>query len=185
MAFSFISAIIAIAALGVANVARKDAAKASESNLTVATQAWLGQYLSGVTSWAEEVVHTMSEARHIALSARKSQRQPDFGQIPARLSALLDRGRWYFPNVEHEEYGLYKDPAYRGVRQDILERLFEAYSLVSDGASNSNVDTLLFDQQRQFVSWIQLRLDPRKRDESAAQILAMYDTAARMRTKMP
>ncbi|APD12627.1 hypothetical protein [Pandoraea sputorum] len=179
------SAIIAIAALWVANVARKDAAKASESSLTVATQAWLDQYLSGVTRWAEDVVHAMSEARHIALFARKAQRQPDFGDIPTRLSALLDRGRWYFPNMEHEEYGVQKPHAYRGIRQDILECVFEAYSLVSAEASNFDLEALLFDEQCKFVSWIQLRLDPRQRDEAATQILAMYDTADRMRTKTP
>src|SRR5438105_131840 len=48
----------------------------------------------------------------------------------AKLSATIDKGRLYFPNLAHDSFGVDKEPAYRGHRQAILDRLVEIYDLV-------------------------------------------------------
>src|SRR3546814_5379018 len=52
--------------------------------------------------------------------------------ILARLSALLDSGRWYFPNRHAEQIGSHKPAAYRGLRQPVLDAIFAAYDCIRD-----------------------------------------------------
>jgi hypothetical protein len=50
----------------------------------------------------------------------------------ARLSAMIDKGRLFFPNFSHDVVGTDKPLAFRGHRQAILDRLVEIYDLIKD-----------------------------------------------------
>jgi hypothetical protein len=83
---------------------------------------------------------------------------------------MIDRGRWFFPNLKTEEIGQTKERAFRGYRQDALNSLVEAYNVVtaldySDGTKNRPLRQQLVDAKRIFVSEIQGLLDPAERDE--------------------
>src|SRR5262249_40843341 len=45
----------------------------------------------------------------------------------ADLSATIDKGRMYFPNVQKDVHGKHKDSAFRGYRRPILDALADAY----------------------------------------------------------
>ncbi|MGE4221223.1 MAG: hypothetical protein AB7G39_17400 [Alphaproteobacteria bacterium] len=95
---------------------------------------WIDQYFSSVRVWADQVCCAISEAIHIAEHPLlESERKLD---VLIRLSAFIDTGRWYFPNVMPDQYGINKDPAYRGIRQDVLDAIIDAYDcLKSDNAN--------------------------------------------------
>jgi hypothetical protein len=49
-------------------------------------------------------------------------------RIAQRLSSLMDRGRFIFPNTMINEYGSDKMPGFKGYRSMELNRIFSAYS---------------------------------------------------------
>lgn len=69
----------------------------------------------------------------------------------ARLSALIEQGRFYFPNVRVNEFGGDKPPAYRGYRNlalDFLVALFNLHSKPAAAATDQHAERL----QRMFTS---------------------------------
>ena len=99
-----------------------------------------------------------------------------------KLSSAIDRGRWFFPNQWNDEIGLHKEPAYRGLRQPILDHLVAAYDLVknmkaaTDGASVSD----LVHYQRCFVSEVQQVLNPRRRNEEVERVNKQFTISEKL-----
>jgi hypothetical protein len=52
-----------------------------------------------------------------------------------KLSALIDRGRWYFPNEPSEGSQEGKPSAYQGRRRAVIQGLAEAYRLAEAPAA--------------------------------------------------
>ena len=98
-----------------------------------------------------------------------------------RLSSLIDTGRWYFPNQWTDDYGTHKEPAYRGMRQPVLDYVVEAYDLLKDSHSTESLRAELIAAQREFVSHIQEVLDPRKREQEIKKILVEFEASERLR----
>ena len=122
--------------------------------------------------WAAEVVSTMSEASFACeLDPAQMPQHAFFNlrhELRWRLSALIDRGRWYFPNLKEEEQGADKPPAYRGYRQQALTCIVDVLSVVTaldyrSPASNHGARSRSVLAKRDFTSEIQLVLDPRGR----------------------
>ena len=122
--------------------------------------------------WADEVIERLSDAQRLCrdmddglvsgdgfLQARSETR--------TRLSALLDRGRLFFPNTQaEEEQG--KAAAFQGKRQKALNAIFAAYRIVSDlsregGSPPRDAVLALVEEKRLFVSEVFLHIDPRRR----------------------
>jgi hypothetical protein len=85
-----------------------------------------------------------------------------------QLSAVIDKGRMYFPNFSHDTIGTEKPSAYRGKRQAILDRLVEFYDMIRDldPASPAAIEAVRHDlmiKKREFVSQAQSAVDPRRR----------------------
>ena len=175
-------AVVAHRASKEADKCQKEAAELSAKNTellerqhNLELRSWTDQHFSSVREWANEVCCSISEAIHIAGST-DSERQLS---IQIRLSALIDTGRWYFPNQWKDDYGTHKEPAYRGIRQPVLDCVVEAYRLV--GEAKVEKDKLVA-VQREFVSHIQEALDPRKREEEIRRILREYEQSERLRS---
>jgi hypothetical protein len=91
-------------------------------------------------------------------------------KIRTSLSSMIDRGKWFFPNLKAEEIGQTKEKAYRGYRQEILNSLVAAYNLMTaldyqDGTKNRPLRQQIVDAKRVFVSEIQEVLAPAERDK--------------------
>jgi hypothetical protein len=87
-------------------------------------------------------------------------------QLRMRISSLIDRGRWFFPNLRHEVFGAHKEVAFRGFRHKVLDSLVGACRLVEQmdyqvQANNGSVREGLLCDTRSFVSTTQEVLDHR------------------------
>lgn len=140
---------------------------------------WTDQHFGGVRAWAAEVCHAISEATHLASCSQDEWERKDVVLI--KLSALIDTGRWYFPNHWAEDYGTHKEPAYRGVRQEILDCVVGAYDLLSKESLTVRDRKNFTAYQREFVSRIQEILDPRMRDKEIGRVLSEFEVADRLR----
>lgn len=91
----------------------------------------------------------------------------EFVRLRSRLSALIDEGRLYFPNVQDPFKGAKKDAAYQGHRQPILDTLVYVYDRLKSIADETNAAgrrekiSALNQLRRRFVSEVQGTIDPR------------------------
>jgi hypothetical protein len=140
------------------------------------------QYFSGLLSWANDVVTAMSDAISLCYLDPKRLQNGEFFYkrhlLYSRLSALLDQGRWFFPNLQHLEHGQDKEKAFRGIRQEVLNTIEAALRLVKelnyvDQAPNRDKTSELVKGKRAFVSEVQQILDPRRRDSEFEQLMQM------------
>lgn len=112
-------------------------------------------------NWANRVVVAMAEAYHLT-------GKTDTHALATNLSALIDEGRWFFPNIGKKETDHEKPGAYRGTRQAVLDHIVAVYDAV---VAMPNADPQAWQQQmasvhearRHFVSEIQHAVDPRRR----------------------
>lgn len=194
-----ISGLAALAAIFAGLEARKAASKAAETALIAQEQAnqlqaldWTTQYFADVRRWGDEVTDAISAAIHLFYIVDKQQRASDWNNVRARLSALADRGRWYFPNDLERQYGLEKPPAYRGRRREILDHIVDAYDAVpmapgfyeiggdnNDSTTSDSYDVLVR-CQRAFVSEVQTVLNPRHREEQRKVVEQHFDLSDKM-----
>src|SRR5207237_621471 len=67
------------------------------------------KYFEDLHKWAEELTDLLSEAVHLCeLDPAKVVGESFFDRrhrIRTALSSMIDRGRWFFPNVDSEKYG--------------------------------------------------------------------------------
>lgn len=167
---------IALAALVIAAYERRQANKAEaqrqlleKRNAELVERAWADSHFQAVQRWAEEVCHTISESRHLVGrgDAFASQRIRQM----ARLSSLIDTGRWYFPNTHSDIVGSEKELAFRGLRQPVLDYVVYAYRALESDWAEAAIREELVSCQRQFVSDIQRVIDPRRRENEIEQYL--------------
>lgn len=125
------------------------------------------QYEDNIRIWAERTVDITGHLVEL-LSDRSSETAFPSAKEPllGDLRCQIDKGRWYFPNTHTEQKGASKHSAYRGIRQPIIDHLVQVYFAVTsaDWATRASVRDAVEDLHRQFVSEIQHRLDPSKRD---------------------
>jgi hypothetical protein len=133
----------------------------------LAHQAWTDDYFRDITNWAGQVCHAISRAIHLVGVNDDHARR----EVLVELSASIDMGRWYFPNQDHDSLMIEKEPAYRGVRQPILDWIVTAYDICHKESRSAQPHATLVGCQRQFVSAIQEVLDPRSRDSAIKRVL--------------
>lgn len=155
---------------------------AQNSNVLNANS-WLDQYLNNVRIWADEACDSISIAVH-AVQANGTRREELLHTALCKLSSLIDRGRWFFPNQWSEEYGQHKEPAYHGIRQPILDYLVEAYRSTQALIDNNDEEiSYLLHSQRLFVSEVQNVLDPRRRSREIERIIYQFNISEKLRSR--
>lgn len=120
---------------------------------------------SDIIRWSEACVHILAEIQGFVALPSASDRVERRHQLLARLSALIDHGRLFFPNHQPDGKGAEKPAAYQGYRQKILTVLVSAYNLldcVKTPADGERVITKLIELRRSFISEAQLAIDPRR-----------------------
>ena len=133
--------------------------------------------------WGNEVIVVMAEAGALATGEAQlsehafSTRQCD---VAARLSALGDRGRLFFPNYHPETKGAEKEGAYQGHRPPILFAVIVAHYQVKmlrhgDTRTGRLSADFLFQLRRLFVSELQAFLDPNHRNSLVERASQMDD----------
>lgn len=131
--------------------------------LRVADRAARNDVLAQVRDWGGEVIEALSEAVGLCCldptSLPKGELFIRRSALICRVSALLDRGRLFFPNT-YREYGGHKPRAYRGIRPQILDLLALSHELTKSIDYITGVDRNLRRSafvrlKREFVSAIQ------------------------------
>lgn len=142
--------------------------RATKKQYQLDAMAFTSSWYTDLRAWASEVVDVLSETAEWCDNNHKSKNQRDEALLVCRyrLSALIDRGRFFFPNEYHEEYGLHKPEAYRGFRHPTLDYLVGAYQIINDPAlveefGFSDKKSALIKLKRGFVSGVQDALKPR------------------------
>ncbi len=137
---------------------------------------WAGPYFDSVLRWADQACRELALAIHLAESAPEPSRekQQKFSEIRASLAHLIDTGRWYFPNATNPDDPIDRDhpPAYRGLRHPALDLLVAARELV--GKTDPIGIAALVRAKREFVSHIQILVNPRQREEGIASVLQRF-----------
>jgi hypothetical protein len=183
---AIVSAVAAFKSSRDANKYQKEAARHNKESAGLLADGhqlklkeWIDQYFNSVRSWAEQVCLAISEAAHIVEDSDISSEHKR--PVLVRLSSLIDTGRWYFPNQWAEDHGTHKEPAYRGVRQPVLDCVVGAYDLLRGAQAHEVRKADLIAVQREFVSHIQAVLDPRKREQEVMRIITEFEVSERLR----
>lgn len=151
---------------------------AAAASVIINLRAQRRQYFAEMRKWADEACDALSAAVH-ACDLNPIHNDGNFfskqHELRIALSSLVDRGRWFFPNLHHTEVGVQKDEAFRGLRQPALDLLVKAYRLVgsmsyTDQQPNLALREPLVEVKRKFISEVQNYLDPRNRRRTFTQL---------------
>lgn len=121
-------------------------------------------HLDSLLNWHHDVVRVLCDLRDdsIHLELRNQSRRT--------LSALIEQGRFYFPNIDrNDNFGSNKPIAYRGYRHLALDFLVSAYNLSKD-LSTPNFEYSMNLLQRHFTSMIYEFLNPHDRIQRLSKL---------------
>lgn len=126
--------------------------------------------------WGRDAINAMAEAFTLAEGKCINEFEADKVRVSMLLSALADRGRLFFPNIDTDRQGAEKEGAFRGVRPPILDVLVFAHLEVKMLEPVQNEGKAFLNRcRRLLVSELQAHLDPRRRDA----IVGRYDAQQR------
>lgn len=170
---ALVSAILAILSfvLNLRLVARQERRNAASLKLA---------YDSNVIDWANVILHVLAEAYEALSEKGVSYSDADFrrrrSDIRASLSALIDRGRIFFPNRTDTDHGADKDIGFQGHRQEILNTLVRAYQVIDQAGAGPGPDPSAADavmtERRKFVAEVFKAVDPVRRGRKIEEITA-------------
>jgi hypothetical protein len=138
----------------------------------LAVEAMRVQRDNDVIQWTNETIDIVAEIDALLRGGVRYRELKDFLLIRdgclGKLSANIDKGRLYFPNVSDATYGIEKETAFQGHRQPILDRLVEIYDRAKD-IDPGDADALqaglhdIVKLKRGFVSEAQSAVEPQRR----------------------
>jgi hypothetical protein len=137
----------------------------------------ISQWRREIRAWADEAIGVLVKAGHATTKIG-----PDLGmEIDSHrvdLSSLIDRGRLLLPNEQEQEIDVHKPYAYRGLRHKSLDALIAAYRVLGGKISIGalpNKETAIREIRREFVSIIQLMIEPRDANRELARLRKTMD----------
>jgi hypothetical protein len=87
---------------------------------------------------------------------------------------LIDRGRLFFPNRKHGDYGMDKEPGFQGRRHKALDVLVHAYGVIDAAGDAPGPDRETSDKltahRRKFMAEIFTSVDPVRRGENMKEL---------------
>lgn len=120
-----------------------------------------------VLDWANEVIATLEGLVLVIFLAKREPFAEEAKQRLAKIAfesaILVERGRIFFKNKPHGNFGAHKRPAYRGLRPRILDPLIAANQIAvafpdAAGPDMWRMKRLAEDYLRDFVSLIQVEI---------------------------
>lgn len=126
-------------------------------------------YINQLLQWHHSVIEVLTELRLSEFSEHQDEKQ----SLLIELSAYIEKGRFFFPNIKPDEYGVDKPPAYRGYRNIGLDFLVASYNLHHKPRSpslNEKAEQL----QRLFTSVVYEIINPSERLETIRELTDRY-----------
>ena len=136
---------------------------------------------SDIIRWSDAVILELAEAHEMLCEKGVSYPDGDFPQrrsaARARISALIDRGRLFFPNtVDKGGHGAEKELAYQGHRQPALEALVRAHDALNAAGLAPGPDKAALEamtiQRRAFITEVFKAVDPVRRGMTLKELSA-------------
>ncbi|WP_158811096.1 hypothetical protein [Beijerinckia sp. L45] len=127
------------------------------------------KYFDNFRKWADQVADNLTESIHLCdLDPSKIGGESYFDRrhrLRISLSTMVDKGRWFFPNIEIDDHGKDKDEGFKGYRHEVLDGLVKAYVCLGkidylNAKNNMNIRRELVVAKRHFVGCVQKILDP-------------------------
>jgi hypothetical protein len=138
------------------------------------------QYSEELRSWAGEALQTLAEAVHLCDSKQGGDFPTRQQQLQWRLSAHVDQGRLFFPNIRENDP--HEGLSSRGYRDEAVETLCRAFDEVrsicetSEEGHRAQRDALIA-LKRNFIRRIQRVLNPQTRDAELRRIVEPRERA--------
>jgi hypothetical protein len=166
---AILSVIVAVAA---ASVAWFQARRAERLSTLSTTSEWQRD----VRGWAGEVIDVLASASYgCAFEADGvADHAQDLRACRVKLSALIDRGRFFFPNIPDPRVGKEKPAAYRGWRHGVLDPLVASERVLSGSEGCGRFrdrEEALIAMRREFVSSIYTILGPEHYNQEIARLM--------------
>lgn len=116
-----------------------------------------------MTSWGSDVIELMAELETacspIAANSQYSAREVE--ALSHRASALVDRGRLFFPNVPGGTEGPYDEGTRVKLLDEVLRACFVARHLAAEGATDRiKLRAQVWQARRRFVTLLQAEMGP-------------------------
>lgn len=134
-------------------------------------------WLRELRTWASEAVDVLAESTYLFPrddSELSTSDKKVIDRCRYRLSALIDSGRFLLPNEREGEHGDHKASAYKGFRHPALDALVAAERILGGSMelfSFPSRKEALIGVRREFVSIVQMILNPRSTNKTVASIL--------------
>jgi len=115
-------------------------------------------------SWGKEAMDAISSCYIHLLTPTSEQFSSQKRDCLARITSLIDQGRWLLPNHEHVSYGKDKESAYTGFRQAALDDLVDVFKILISIDQKSDLNdaaSQVMKSKRRFTSAIQEKIEPR------------------------
>jgi hypothetical protein len=146
------------------------------SQQRLATLSTAADWLRDLREWASEAIDVLAEASYTCGHGDRTSEDcaERLRSCRYRLSALVDRGRFFVPNQSVGEFGGEKPSAYRGWRHAALDPLVAAERVLSGEVEFGRFATrekALIEMRRQFVSAIQRILAPDVHNREIARMI--------------
>lgn len=170
-----VSVIVAVAAAAIAWVA----ARRAERLTTLATTF---EWQRDLRAWAGEVIETLAAASYKCgfEDEEASKHAAELRECRTKLSALIDRGRFFLPNIPDPRLGTSKPAAYRGWRHGALDSIVAAERVLSGSEGHGRYqdrEAALIAMRREFVSAIHQILGPEHYNREIARLMrAAHET---------
>lgn len=182
MNIEVISTLISFLAIAVSVAAWRIAVRQNKLSAYSIAADWLRD----VRSWASECVNVLTEAAYIYRPDGLKRSDVDIASYSCRLrlSALVDRGRFLFPNLEGKPED-FKPTAYQGLRHPALDALVAAERVLAGDLPLRRFPdrkTALVSLRREFVSIVQCVIDPNSFNKDVARVINL---ASKTRSKDP
>jgi len=130
----------------------------------------MNEYAIELLEWHAKVVEQLISARCLNRPRDSEDHQRDL----AHLSALIEQGRFMFPNIDKGDgYGRDNPPAYQGYRNLALDFLVASYNLLHEAPSDE-VRSKLELLQRHFTSVVYEVVRPKERLEIIRALTDRY-----------
>lgn len=132
---------------------------------------------SDIIRWADEVIALLAAAQEMVAEKGVSFGDAEFpsrrSSVRTQLSALIDRGRLFFPNREDGDYGKDKEAGFQGRRHPALDVLVDAYAQLDRSFSpgpDRDAIAALTSVRRKFMAEVFQAVDPVRRGEKVKEL---------------
>jgi hypothetical protein len=135
---------------------------------------------SDIIRWSDEVIDALAAANETLIEKGASYPEADFAvrrsRERAHISALIDRGRLFFPNRTDTDHGADKEAGFKGHRQPVLQELVRAYDVIDKAGVSLGPDRTAAEQlmkhRRRFIAEVFQTVDPVRRGMKLKELAA-------------